>query len=181
MDRWKAAPRAARKDDDALWTRFRAAQDVFFAARDEKDAEQDGAERENLVVKEALLVEAEALLPVKDPRAATASLRDIQDRWEAAGRVPRADLGRVEKRLRDVEQAIRDADSERWRRTNPEGRARTDSALGQLQSSITALEGELEQARAGGDQRAVRRAEEALEARRAWLEQVQRAAADFGG
>ena len=33
MDEWKASKRASRKDDDALWARFRAAQDRFFAAR----------------------------------------------------------------------------------------------------------------------------------------------------
>ena len=33
MTEWKAAGRTARKDDDALWARFRAAQDAFFAAR----------------------------------------------------------------------------------------------------------------------------------------------------
>ena len=31
MAQWKAAGRASRADDDALWARFRAAQDAFFA------------------------------------------------------------------------------------------------------------------------------------------------------
>ncbi|WP_299036616.1 DUF349 domain-containing protein [uncultured Pseudokineococcus sp.] len=181
MDRWKVAPRAARKEDDALWARFRAAQDVFFTARDAKDADQLEEEKANLVVKEQVLAEAEALLPVRDVRATTAALREVQDRWDAAGRVPRADLGRLEKRMRAVEQAVRDADSERWRRTNPEARARAEGALGQLQDSISGLEAELEQAKGAGDERAVRRAQEALDARRAWLQQVERAAADFSG
>ena len=30
MDRWKKAGRAGRRDDDALWARFRAAADTFF-------------------------------------------------------------------------------------------------------------------------------------------------------
>lgn len=33
MDEWKKSRRASRKDDDALWSRFRASQDVFFQAR----------------------------------------------------------------------------------------------------------------------------------------------------
>ncbi|MGO1324832.1 MAG: DUF349 domain-containing protein, partial [Brevibacterium aurantiacum] len=41
MSQWKKAPRASRKDDDALWARFRAAQDVFFAARDAETAAVD--------------------------------------------------------------------------------------------------------------------------------------------
>ena len=43
-------------------------------------------------------MEAERLVPVRDAQAARAALRDIQERWEAAGKVPRTDLGRVEAR-----------------------------------------------------------------------------------
>ncbi len=179
MDRWKAAGRAARKDDDALWAQFRAAQDRFFAARNAAQSKVDEEFRANLEVKEKLLAEAEALLPVKDLDAAKARLRDIQDRWEAAGKVPRADVSRVEKRLRAVEQAVRKAEEDQWRRTNPEARARAEGALGQLEETISSLESELEAARSRGDQRRVREAEEALAARRAWLEQVRQAANDF--
>ena len=66
MNRWKAAPRASRKEDDALWARFRAAQQVFFDARRAKDEATDAEYRENLAAKEAILVDAEAILPVKD-------------------------------------------------------------------------------------------------------------------
>lgn len=180
MDRWKAAGRASRKDDDALWARFRAAQDAFFAARNAVQAEQDEEFRANLAVKEQLLAEAEALLPVRDPRAARARLREISERWEAAGKVPRADLPRIERRMRAVEQAVEEAESDRWRRSNPEARARATGALAQLEDSIAALEADLERARAAGDARAEAEARAALDARRAWLEQVQRAAEDFG-
>ena len=63
MNRWKAAPRASRKEDDALWARFRAAQQVFFDARRAKDEATDAQYRENLAAKEAILVDAEAILP----------------------------------------------------------------------------------------------------------------------
>src|SRR5690606_23804357 len=66
MTQWKAAGRAARKDDDALWARFRAAQDVFFAARAQAQASTDADYEANLEVKLQLLEEAEALLPVED-------------------------------------------------------------------------------------------------------------------
>ncbi len=58
----------------------------------------------NLAAKEALATEAEALLPVGDLASAKASLRDIQERWEKIGHVPRADKERIEGRLRRVEQ-----------------------------------------------------------------------------
>ena len=35
MQDWKRAGRASRADDDALWKRFKAAQDAFFNAKDE--------------------------------------------------------------------------------------------------------------------------------------------------
>lgn len=181
MDRWKAAGRAARRDDDALWARFRAAQDAFFSARNATQAEQDSEFRANLEVKEALLAEAEALLPVQDARAARARLREIAERWEAAGKVPRADLARIERRMRAVEQAVADAEREQWRRSNPEARARATGALAQLEESIASLEADLEAARAAGDARAEATAQAALAARRQWLEQVRRAADDFSG
>jgi hypothetical protein len=181
MTRWKSAGRAARKDDDSLWTRFRAAQDAFFAARNAAVSEADTEFRENLSAKEALLVEAEGLLPVRDVQAARAALRGIQERWEAVGRVPRGDLGRIEGRLRSVEQAIRDAEQDRWARTNPQARARAEDAVTQLETTIENLRRRLEKARTAGDARAASDAEQALQAREEWLAQARRALADFGG
>ena len=181
MARWKAAGRASRTDDDALWARFRAAQDAFFHARDELNAATDREYGANLEVKEALLVEAEAIDPSKGLAQAKAALRSIQDRWEAAGKVPRGDIQRVEGRLRAVEARVRDADQAEWRRTNPETRARAEGALAQLENAIAQLEADLARAQAGGDARRVAEAQAALDARRSWLEQVQRAAEESRG
>ena len=181
MARWKAAGRANRKDDDALWARFRAAQDAFFAARDTTNAEIDAEYGENLVVKEALLTEAEALVPVKDLAQAKVTLRNLQDRWEAAGKVPRGDVQRVEGRMRAVETAVRDAEQAKWTRTNPETRARAEGAAAQLEAAIVGLEEDLAKAQAKGDARKIKDAEAALAARRSWLEQVVKAAEDAQG
>src|SRR5699024_7490670 len=75
MDQWRRAGRAGRKDDDRLWERFRTAQDTFFNAKDAEAAKQDEAFRGNLEVKEGILAEAQALLPVKDLEKAKAALR----------------------------------------------------------------------------------------------------------
>lgn len=178
MARWKAAGRASRKDDDALWARFRAAQDVFFAARDAANAATDEEYRANLVVKEEILVEAEKLLPVKDLQAAKTALRTLQDRWDAAGRVPRGDVQRVEGRMRAVEQAVRDAEDLAWKRSNPETRARAEGAAAQLEAAIANLEEDLKAAEQAGDAQAVEKARAALDARKLWLEQVNKAAAE---
>lgn len=178
MDEWKQAGRAARKDDDALWARFRAAQDVFFDARSAQNAATDAEYAANLEVKNAILTEAEALLPVTDIGAAKTVLRALQDRWEAAGKVPRDAIQRVEGRMRAVEQAVRGAEDKQWRRSNPRIRARAEGAAAQLEEAIAGLQTELDQAKATGDQRAIAKATEALEARQAWLTQVMRAADD---
>ena len=179
MDQWKASPRASRKDDDALWARFRGAQDKFFAARQAANNALDAEFGANLLVKEALIVEAQALLPIKDLNATKKSLQSIRDRWEEAGKVPRADMQRVEGSLRKVEDAVRGADEDNWRRSDPEAKARTSSALSQLEATIAGLKDDLEKAKKAGDASKASQAPEALEARELWLEQIQKAAADF--
>ena len=179
MDQWKATPRASRKDDDALWLRFRAAQDVFFSNRQAANDEIDQQYTANLSVKEELIVEAQALLPITDLNAAKKALQSIRDRWEEAGKVPRADMGRIEAGLRKVEDAVREAEEEKWRRSNPETKARTNSALSQLEAAIAGLREDLEKAEKAGDQRRIKNAREALEAREAWLDQIQRSASDL--
>lgn len=179
MDEWKASPRASRKDDDALWARFRAAQDVFFSSRQAANDEIDQEYAANLKVKEALLEEASGILPVKDIAAAKKALQSIHDRWEEAGKVPRADMGRIEAGLRRIEDAVRQAEDEKWQRSNPETKARTNSALSQLESAIAGLKDDLAEAEKAGDQRKIKAAKEALEARQAWLDQIQRSASEL--
>ena len=180
MDEWKASKRASRRDDDALWQRFRAAQDVFFNARKAVNEEIDREYAGNLEVKEKLLVEAKGLLPVKDLAAAQKALNSIRDRWDAAGKVPRGDLQRIEAGLRQVEDAVRSAEDEQWRRSNPETKARSNSMLSQLEDAIAGLEQDLAKAQAKGDARQIAKAQEALDARKAWLETVRRSASDLG-
>jgi hypothetical protein len=179
MDQWKASPRASRKDDDALWARFRAAQDVFFTNRQAANDEIDQEYGSNLKVKEALLVEANDLLPIKDLAATKKALQSIRDRWEEAGKVPRADMGRIEAGLRKVEDAVRHAEDENWKRSNPETKARTNSALSQLESAIAGLKEDLAKAEKAGDERKIKAAQEALAARQAWLEQLERSASEL--
>ncbi|MEO8283846.1 MAG: DUF349 domain-containing protein [Pseudarthrobacter sp.] len=179
MDEWKASPRASRKDDDALWARFRAAQDVFFTSRQAANEEIDQEYAANLTVKEALLVEANAILPVKDLAAAKKALQSVRDRWEEAGKVPRADMGRIEAGLRKVEDAVHHAEEENWQRSNPETKARTNSALSQLEAAIAGLQDDLQEAEKAGDERKIKTAREALEARQAWLDQIQRSASEL--
>jgi hypothetical protein len=179
MSRWKSAGPAPRAVDEALWKRFRAAQDTFFEARSATFEQRDSEQQSNLESKEALLLEAEALLPVTNWKAARATLRSVQDRWEAVGHVPRESMKSVESRLRRVEEAIRAAEESDWERTNPEARARAEDTVAQLRSSISDLEAQASKAREAGNERKASEAEESLTARRAWLEQAEQALDDF--
>ncbi|QKW35862.1 DUF349 domain-containing protein [Actinomadura sp. NAK00032] len=179
MRRWKLAGRASRDAEEDLWARFKGAQDTFFQARGAAFAERDAEFRGNAEEKEKILAEAERLLPVKDVRQARQALRAIQERWEAAGMVPRDQRDRLEGRLRKIEDTVRSAEENEWRRTNPEARARAEATVGQLRSSIEQLEKRLGKARDAGRDKDIKEAEEALNARRAWLEEAERTLAEF--
>ena len=179
MRQWKAAGPAPKGVDDELWTRFRGAQDTFFGARDAANAAMDQEFAENATVKEQLLVEAEALLPVGDLQAAKTAFRDIADRWDAAGKVPRDRIKDLEGRMRAVEQAIRKVEDDQWKRTDPEKSARADDMVTKLQDAIGKVESDLEKARSAGDDKKVRDLEDNLAGRRSFLEMAQRASADY--
>lgn len=169
MDEWKAAGRASRKEDDKLWAEFKAAQDIFFDARKRANEQQDAEYSANLVLKEKLLEEANALLPIRDIDAARSALRDIGERWEAIGHVPRGDMRRVERRLRDIEDALARAEDEKWKRDDPETKARAEGMRGQLLEAISQLETDIAKAESSGNAKKVAELREALDARQSWL------------
>jgi len=179
MRQWKAAGPAPRAVDEQLWKRFRGALDRFIGARDAANAELDAEYAGNAEKKEALLVEAEKLLPVTDLRAAKDAFRDIAERWDAAGKVPRDRMKDLEARMRKVEQAIRGVEDDQWRRSNPEARARAADTVAQLESSIADLEAARDKAAAAGNEKKAAEHAAAAEARQEWLVQARRALDDF--
>ncbi|MEV4264382.1 DUF349 domain-containing protein [Kribbella sp. NPDC049584] len=179
MRQWKAAGPAPREVDDKLWARFRAAQDLFFGARDAVQAEENAEQVENLAAKEALLVEIETIVPVTDARTAREQLREYLDRWDQIGKVPRDSMRAIDGRLRAVEQAVKAAEDEVWNRSNPEARARAEATVKQLQSLIADLEKQAAKFESQGNTRKATEAREAIAARREWLTQAQNALSDF--
>ena len=179
MRQWKAAGPAPREVDDKLWARFRSAQHAFFGARDAVQAEENQEQVANLAAKEALLVEIEAILPVKDAKTAREQLRELLDRWDAIGKVPRDSMRAIDGRLRAVKQAVKSAEDEVWNRSNPEARARAEATVKQLQSFIADLEKQAAKYESQGNTRKATEAREAIGARREWLTQAQNALNDF--
>lgn len=181
MTRWKAAGVAHKAVDDALWARFREAQDTFFKARDAVTARADAEYAANAEVKRQLLAEAETLLPVRDHKKAREAFRDLAQRWDTAGKVPRRDSKDLEARFARVEQEIRTAEDERWRRSNPEAQARATETIAQLEASIAAARTRLEQASSRGDERAAAQAQADVDARESWIAEARKALDEFSG
>ena len=170
LDEWKQAGRAGKRYDDALWAKFKAAGDALYGAKAEVDARDNEEFEGNLQQKLALLDEAETILTITERGAARERLTAVQLRWDEIGKVPRDRVKPIEDRLRKVEAHVRKLDDDHWQRNNPERKARSEGLASQLQDAIVKLETELEEARASGDSRRIRSAEEALNARRVWLD-----------
>ena len=164
MADWKTAGRAPREVEDELWARFKGAQDVFFQARSASFAEQDVELRGNQTVKEEILVEAEALDPAQGRDKATKRLRELQERWEAAGKVPRDVMRSLEDRMGKVEERFRAVSDSRF------VQASESPFVVRLREKVAELEGKLDKARAAG--RPTEELEASLATQRQWLSQA---------
>jgi hypothetical protein len=164
MAQWKVAPRANRSTEDALWKRFRAAQDGFFERRSGVFAERDAEQAQNLKEKESIIAEA-AALDVSNPRQAQVALRDLQERLEGIGHVPRDAMRRVEDRMRAAEQRVRDSLDSEWKRNTVE----TNPFLAALKERLAEAEAKLAKAQASGDPARIAKAEAAVASRKALM------------
>ncbi|GDY30322.1 DUF349 domain-containing protein [Gandjariella thermophila] len=173
MAEWKAAGRAPKDADDALWKRFRGAQDRFFSRRSAAFSERDAEFAENARQKEKLLAEAEQIDPSADLEAARNQLYKIQERWEQIGKVPRERIRELEGRLRAVEERVRAAVDAQWRRTDPEAQARVE----QFRERVEQFESQAAKARSAGDTRRAEQAEAQAAQWREWLAAAEQAVA----
>ncbi len=160
---WKAAGRAARDVDDALWARFKAAQDTFFKARNSATAERDAEFSTNATAKEALLAEAEKI-DTSNHKAASAALRAIGDKWDAIGKVPREKSADLERRMRAVEKKVRDAAEPSG--PDPEAQARAD----QFRERAEQYERQAQKAEAAGRSKEAGEAKANAEQWRQWAD-----------
>jgi hypothetical protein len=174
LNEWKAAGRAGKKVDDALWARFKAAGDALYSARAGREAAEVEALKEKIDAKRELLERARPILDMSDLAAARSALTAIQRSWDDIGRIfPRDQERALDDELRKIEVSVRAREDAEWTRNNPETTARANDMTRQLYDAITKLEAELAEATARKDQRAIKQASEALEARRAWLRAVE--------
>src|SRR5262249_46204722 len=89
QEAWQQVGPTPRAEGDALWKRFRAACDAFFAARRAAFEQADTERQENLARKQLLCEKAEALAAADDHDAALAAVKELQAEWKTVGPVPR--------------------------------------------------------------------------------------------
>ena len=85
----------------------------------------------------------------------------------------------LEGRFKKVEQAVRGAEDDQWRRSNPEAHARAADTVAKLETSIAGLEADLAKAEAAGNEKKAADARAGLEARKSWLDEAKKALAEF--
>jgi hypothetical protein len=137
-------------------------------------SERDVEFATNATHKEELLIEAEKIDPSANLDAAKAQLRRIQEQWDEIGKVPRERIRELDGRLKTVQDRIREIEDNRWRRSDPEAQARVE----QFRERVHQFETQAEKARAAGDDRRAKKAEEQAAQWREWMEAAERAVAD---
>jgi hypothetical protein len=91
LEEWKAAPRADRAVEAALWKRLSAARNAFNKRRKAYFADLEEERETARAAKEKLCAEAESLASSTDWAGTAAAFRELMRSWKMAGRASRAD------------------------------------------------------------------------------------------
>ncbi|MEW6319752.1 MAG: DUF349 domain-containing protein [Acidobacteriota bacterium] len=100
QEKWKQVAAAPRSQAEALWTRFKTAQQQVYEKCKDFFAQQAAERQENLKAKEALCARAEALADSTDWVATAEALKALQAEWKAIGPVTRGHEKAVWERFR---------------------------------------------------------------------------------
>ena len=179
MDQWKASGRGKKSTDTALWNRFKAAQDTFFAAKNADMEKRKGSMSENLTKREAMIIEFEALLPISDFKSAKKRFYDLMGKWQKIGMTDRKKRDAFEKRIKKVEEEISELERNYQRKSDPSAKAQANKVVQGLQEAIENYEKQAAKAEAAGQGAKAMLAREAAAARRDWLEQAQKGLTEF--
>ena len=179
MDAWKAAGRGKKNVDTKLWDEFKTAQDTFFAAKKADLEKRQGTMAQNLIKREELISQIEALLPVTDVKGAKKKFHDLHDKWERIGMTERNKRTALEARLEKVKTEIESLHEEVARRSDPSAIAHANSVVQGLLDAIANYEKQAAKAEAAGQTAKAMVAREAAAARKTWLAEAQKVLADF--
>ncbi|HEX6737622.1 MAG TPA: DUF349 domain-containing protein, partial [Vicinamibacteria bacterium] len=99
-ERWKEVRLAPKDEGEALWRRFKTARDQAFSKVQTHFARRRSEEGENLKRKEALCVQAEALMESADWLKTAEALQKLQAEWKTIGPAPRKHAQAIWERFR---------------------------------------------------------------------------------
>ena len=179
MDQWKASGRGKPSDDAKLWGRFKAAQDQFFAAKNADLEKRDVTMASNLIKREELVTVIEALIPFTDVKTARKALSEHLRAWEKIGMTHRDKRAALDARVHAVEKAIKEAEAEIWRKTDPAAKKRAEEVVAQLTASIESYEKIAAKSSAAGNAKKASEASESAQARKVWLAEAQKSLDEF--
>lgn len=179
MDSWKVAGRGKPSDEAKLWARFKAAQDQFFTAKNADLEKREVSMTANLAKREELIVAIEALVPFTDVKVAKNSFRDLMRTWEKIGITHRDKRAAFDGRVAKVEEVIKEAEAEIWRKTDPAAKARAAEVVKQLSDSIENYRKIAAKSQAAGNEKKAKEALESAEARTVWLAEAEKHLAEF--
>ena len=179
MDQWKASGRGKKSTDTVLWTRFKSAQDTFFAAKNADMEKRKGSMIENLAKREAMIVEFEAILPITDFKSAKKKFYDLMGKWQKIGMTDRKKRAAFDARIKKIEDEISDLERNHQRKSDPSAKAQANKVVQGLAEAIENYEKQAAKAEAAGQTAKAMVAREAAAARRAWLEQAEKGLTEF--
>ena len=179
MDAWKASGRGKQSVDAKLWARFKAAQDQFFAAKNEDMGKRTETMAANLIKREELITQIEAILPISDLQHAKKTFRNLMEQWNKIGMTERSKRAALDARVDKVESEIHALNEESSRRTDPTAIARANDVVQGLIKAIADYESAAVKAEAAGNAAKAKVAREAAAARQIWLAEAQKGLADF--
>lgn len=179
MDQWKASGRGKKSADTALWNRFKAAQDTFFAAKNADLEKRQGSMAENLAKRQAMISEFESLLPITDFKSARNKFRDLESKWRRIGMTDRKKLAALDARIEKVSEAISELERNHARKSDPTAIAQANKVVQGLSEAIENYEKQAAKAEAAGQTAKAMLAREAAAARRTWLAEAQKGLTDF--
>ena len=179
MDQWKAAGRGKKSDDAKMWARFKAAQDQFFTAKNADLQKREVSMAANLIKREELIVQIEAILPFTDVKVAKNAFRDLMNSWTKIGITNRDKRAAFDARVATVENAIKEAEAEIWRKTDPSAKARAAEVVKQLTESIENYAKVAAKSQAAGNEKKAKEALDSAEARKVWLAEAEKHLAEF--
>ena len=97
---WKSIGYAPKKDNNAIYARFRRACDTFFSNKASYYSAAYEEQKDNLKLKIEIAEKAESLSNSQDWKDTTTELIRLQKQWKEIGPVPRKDSDKLWKRFR---------------------------------------------------------------------------------